>query len=186
MDADAYRVLVTSAALAVTAAGRGWHTENQTATTDAALDDCEKRIGISLPPPYREFLKLRNGVEHGIDRRRFVRYYLTLLGADEIVERTLENRALAKTAFPGESFAGLVVFADTMDGDVCLFDTTQERNGRVPVLGGGHEADPDEWRDTVIAADFDQWYRNVLTYVAEHGDHDDFRYWWEPAWTLRT
>ena len=185
MDEEAYRALVAAAASAVAAAGRGWHTANRTATTDADLDDCEERIGILLPPPYREFLKRRNGVEHGIDRRRFVRYYLTLLGTDEIVERTLEHRARAKTAFPEESFDGLVVFADTMDGDVCLFDKMQEGDGRVPVLWGGHEADPDEWRDTIVAADFDQWYRNVLTYIVEHGDHDDFRYWWEPAWTLR-
>ena len=183
---DSQEELAAAAMAAVTASGLGWHRSNHGPAAEDALASCEQRIEMALPSSYRDFLKHQNGVELGLDLAPFVRSYLTLLSSDEIAERTLEQRAIANYSFPEESFDGLIVFADTMDGDVCLFDRSQERDGRVPVLAGHHEEDPDLWRETVIAADFDQWLRNVLLYVTEHGDHDDFRYWWARDWTVRS
>lgn len=118
-----------------------------------------------------------NGIQLSIMIRSPVQYFMFLLGVDELAETTLDRRAFAQDCFPEESFDGLIAFADTMDGDLCMFDCSQARDGLVPVLLSDHEDDPDGWRETVIADDFDQWYRNVLLYVAEHGEHDDFRYW---------
>lgn len=179
---DSQEAHAAAAMSAVKASGLGWHRSNSGPASEDAIASCEQRIGTELPSGYRDFLEQQNGIELGLDLAPFIRSYLTLLGTNQIAERTLAQRALANSSFPEESFDGLIVFADTMDADVCLFDRTQERDGRVPVLAGHHEEDPDLWRETVIAADFDQWLRNVLLYVAEH---DDFRYWWARDWTLK-
>lgn len=182
---DVYERLFQQAEKGVASVGKSWHAEKRPPATQREIDDCQQLIGVALPEDYRALLMASNGMTLGIQRRELVRYEIALLGTGEIVERTAEHSADAHDAFPEESFDSLIVFADTMDGDICLFDRSQERDGRVPVLGGNHEDDPDGWRRTIIAADFDQWYRNVLTFVAEYGNHDDFRYWWARDWSLR-
>lgn len=180
----AYADLIRQAERAVESVGKSWHMKTYPPATQADLDHCESSIGVTLPQSYRAFLSETNGATFGIQLRPLVRYELTLLSSDQVTARTFKRRAYAQQSFPEESFEGLIVFADTMDGDICLFDRLQERDSLVPVLGGSHEDDPDGWRRTLIAVDFDQWYRNVLGYVALYGDHDDFRYWWEPNWNV--
>jgi SMI1 / KNR4 family (SUKH-1) len=179
-----YAALVEAAAGSVRTQGFIWLTEPHPPATADAIARCEKAIGIELPPSYKEVLREHDGVTFVIKLAPGVEMFLMLLGTREIVDETLRMRG-GWVDFPQVSLDGLVVFADSMDGDVCLFDQMQARDGRVPVLGGGHEDDPGLWRETVIADDFGQWLRNVLAFVTEYGNHNDFRYWWVPDCTRR-
>lgn len=175
--------LVSQAAGVVQGAGLGWVVEAAPPATEAAIVECEARLGVTLPPSYRAFLRRHDGVTLGIRRSRYVQYELALLSTGMIVERTAEELGRTVAVFK-ESIDGLIVFSDTMDGDLCLFDRAQSRGDAVPVLFADHENDPDGWRTQIIGYDFTQWFSEVLQFVIKSPGHNDFRYWWSPGWKL--
>jgi hypothetical protein len=175
--------LVAQAAAAVRAAGLGWVVEAAPPASDAAIAECEARLAVPLPTSYRNLLRKHDGVTLGIDVTQYYRAELELFGTRLIVERNAEELGRTVTVFK-ESVEGLIVFSDTMDGDLCLFDRTQSRGDAVPVLFADHENDPDGWRTKIIARDFALWFSEVLEFVINSPAHNDFRYWWSRDWKL--
>jgi hypothetical protein len=147
---------------------------------DAAVESCESELQRFLPESYREFLCLHDGgfigLEIALQGTTSTRGF-QIFGAAEVAATTVRLADdLAPYALPPDAFDGLIVFADYGNSDICLFDATRGTGGEYPVLDGYHEA-VGEWRDQVIAANFEQWLRQMLDAFIER-EHS-LAYWLE-------
>lgn len=132
---------------------------------DAAVESCESLLQRFLPESYREFLRLHDGGFIGLDialpgttsTRGF-----QIFGAAEVAATTMRLADdLAPFELPPDALDGLIVFAGYGNSDICLFDAKRRTGGEYPVLDGYHEA-VGEWRDQLIAANFEEWLRQMF------------------------
>lgn len=178
-----YEALISAAAAAVRSHGLIWYEKRRPAASPEAISQCETAIGTMLPSSYSDFLRQHDGLMLVIRLAWYAEYFIELLGTQDLVARTAQIADSVADGFPNQSFDGLIVFADIMDGDLCLFDRSQAVGEAVPVVVADHEEDPLGWRRAVIADDFTTWFANVLRFVTEWREHNEFRYWWVPEWS---
>lgn len=81
---------------------------------------------------------------------------------------------LAPFALPPGAVAGLIVFAEYSNSDICLFDPAQAEGPEYPIIDGYHEW-PDQWRTAVIAPNFEEWLRRMLESLIEKRQY--LEYW---------
>ena len=128
--------------------------------SDATVESCESALQRFLPDSYREFLRLHDGgfigLEIALPGTTSTRGF-QIFGAGDVAATTMRLAVdLSPFELPAETFDGLIVFADYGNSDICLFDATRGTGGEYPVLDGYYET-VGEWRDQVIAANFEQW-----------------------------
>ncbi|MGH7707729.1 MAG: SMI1/KNR4 family protein [Vulcanimicrobiaceae bacterium] len=143
---------------------------------DDVIEDCERSIGVALPPSFCEFLRVSNGVIFYVDGADDFK----ILGTQAVVLRTLERKAefadRARDDPWPHRWGSLIVFADWGDGNLCVLDAEQSDDAtEYKALDAECESGPDAWREVVIADSFESWLAKVFDAVLLR--HEIPEYW---------
>jgi hypothetical protein len=151
--------------------------------TNEQIDECERAIGLPLPPSLRVFLQLANGamlafgvrLKDGFDGGGCE---LKILSAEKIAEWT----AFYKTDFvereveePFCRWGGLIVIADCEDGNYCILDA-EGAIEEYPVRYMEGETVPDVWREERLADSFEDWLKRAFDAIIKEQSYPMF---WE-------
>jgi tetratricopeptide (TPR) repeat protein len=154
--------------------------------TEEEITACENALGAKLPPSYREFLLLYDGVHLFCEGSPYNLEYdnprLIIYGTANLAQENYDEK---EYRFTDEEWTLLIKFCyvgSLGSGDFCALDPQQITNSEYAVLDCMHELKPTDWRQTKIADSFEEWLQKVFDHVVVQKKSPE--YWLEAESSL--
>lgn len=140
------------------------------------IHECERELGLSLPPSHVEFLLKYNGAHlfraNAGKRSDSYSWWAnsgvlvfgtkSILDYSKFLSRHFEEPEYKLSPVP------IAYLGRICTGDFCALDMDELIEGENPVMACDPCAPSYEWRDALIAASFEEWLRKMFNRIINH------------------